>query len=373
MQVEICPCCGKLKRPRNFAAIVGEVAGVVSSPPYADGCVRTGGEDKNADRCKHRGINSGWDAYGQTPGQIGNLKAGSVDGVISSPPWADNCEGHVGSHKFGNAEAFADHMLEQDAKNPRVHARSKAALMASYERDNGKGYGTAPGNIGNLPAGNLDGIVSSPPYAATDTKPTKMGSGKGTRSDGDGAGRNKGDYHYPDSEGQIGSLPAGTLETCDGIVSSPPWDKSMNHDPGDNETTRQIGTSQRFAKYGDASGQIGNSTGETYWEAVRAVYASMHSAMKTGAVAALVCKDYVKAGKRVPLCDDTCRLLESLGFEVFERTRAWLVKTSSHPGLFGENVTRTKSRKSFFRRLAESKGSPEINWEEVIWSRKAVQ
>jgi hypothetical protein len=47
-----------------------------------------------------------------------------------------------------------------------------------------------------------------------------------------------------------------------------------------------------------------------------------------------------------------------------------LVKESSHTCLFGhEHVTR-KERKSFFRRLAEKKGSPRIDWEEVIVVRK---
>jgi len=86
-------------------------------------------------------------------------------------------------------------------------------------------------------------------------------------------------------------------------------------------------------------------------------------------MAAVVLKDYVKAGKRVPLCDDTARLLESLGFRVFERTRCWLVKEETHPSLFGGTVTKTKSRKSFFRRLAERKGSPRIDYEEVLWGR----
>jgi hypothetical protein len=108
----------------------------------------------------------------------------------------------------------------------------------------------------------------------------------------------------------------------------------------------------------------------TYWSEMAKVYRSVHQAMKPGGVMACVVKDYISKGQRVPLCDDTCRLLESLGFEVFERTRAWLVKSESHPGLFGEEVKKTKSRKSFFRRLAEKNGSPEINWEEVIWCRR---
>ncbi len=47
-----------------------------------------------------------------------------------------------------------------------------------------------------------------------------------------------------------------------------------------------------------------------------------------------------------------------------------LVKEKRHKSLYGgEIVTRTE-RKSFFRRLAESKGSPRIDYEEVLIVRK---
>jgi hypothetical protein len=34
--------------------------------------------------------------------------------------------------------------------------------------------------------------------------------------------------------------------------------------------------------------------------------------------------------------------------------------------MFGNAITKTVERKSFFRRLAEAKGSPRIDWEDVI-------
>jgi hypothetical protein len=46
-----------------------------------------------------------------------------------------------------------------------------------------------------------------------------------------------------------------------------------------------------------------------------------------------------------------------------------LVKETNHAGLFG-TITEKKERKSFFRRLAEKKGSPEINYEVVLCTRK---
>ena len=93
--------------------------------------------------------------------------------------------------------------------------------------------------------------------------------------------------------------------------------------------------------------------------------------LKPGGLLVVVVKDYVKGGKRVPLCDQTLELLQRLGFEPVERIRAMLVKETREVGLFGEHVNR-KERKSFFRRLAEHKGSPRIDWEEVLCVRKGT-
>ena len=41
-------------------------------------------------------------------------------------------------------------------------------------------------------------------------------------------------------------------------------------------------------------------------------------------------------------------------------------------GLFGEAKQLTTARKSFFRRLAEAKGSPAIDWEDVLCLTKEV-
>ncbi|HOI37895.1 MAG TPA: hypothetical protein PLF11_10995, partial [Bacillota bacterium] len=84
-----------------------------------------------------------------------------------------------------------------------------------------------------------------------------------------------------------------------------------------------------------------------------------------------VVKSYVKNKAIVPLPDDTLKLLGHIGFEPVERIHAMLVKESTERTFFGE-VTKTTSRKSFFRRLCESKGSPKIDWEEVLFVRKSV-
>jgi hypothetical protein len=178
---------------------------------------------------------------------------------------------------------------------------------------------------------------------------------------------------YGTTPGQIGALKEGTLA---GVVTSPPWEnQEPSHAQNDTPSKRRLaeqGIGSIDTAYGESDGQIGNTAGDTYWQAMHAVYGEVHKAMKPGAVMACVVKDYISGGKRVPLCDDTCTLLAHLGFDVFERTRAMLVKRDEHPGLFdeGEAVVKEVSRKSFFRRLAEKKGSPRIDHEEVLWAKR---
>jgi hypothetical protein len=125
--------------------------------------------------------------------------------------------------------------------------------------------------------------------------------------------------------------------------------------------------------YGESEGQIGREAGETYWQAMRKVYTSMFQCIRPGGYAAIVVKDYVRNWKRVPLCDDTMRLLEFIGFEPVERIHAMLVdQLPHHTDMFtGEAADKTKKeRKSFFRRLQEQRGAPSIDYEQVLFVRK---
>ena len=239
--------------------------------------------------------------------------------------------------------------------------------------------------------GECEAVVTSPPFVG------QMQDQQGNRVDWSQVkegGRNPTEARtsfgkeYGTTPGQIGSLKEGTLdgavteETCDGIVTSPPWESQMTSG-GDTAARKGIGRADASAGgalgrsqraecdgYGSSHGQIGRESGPTYWTEMAKVYRQTWLALRTGGVLCLVLKDYVKAGKRVPLCDNTCTLLEAVGFTVFERMRAWLVTREEHPSLFGGTVAKVTERKSFFRRLAEKKGSPRIDWEEVIWCRK---
>lgn len=226
-------------------------------------------------------------------------------------------------------------------------------------------------------------VVSSPPYADTPIQggganaygAKKQFDETGIWPKGSLAKTAKGGEGYSHTPGNIGNAKAGSV---DAVISSPPYESKQlsNHDsPKNYAEMEKTWPNKSFGRsvglgYGISDGQIGDTSGDSYWQAMDAVYRQCHAAIKPGGHAAIVIKDYIAKGKRVPLCDDTLRLLQHAGFEPVERVRAMLVKETTHAGLFGD-ITETKARKSFFRRLAEAKGSPPIDWEEVLFVRRA--
>ncbi len=327
------------------------VAGIVSSPPYAE-IQTTVGNVGNAVYKEYGKASSlgKHDKYGREDGQIGSLKSGAVEAVISSPPFTQGYQSGGGINKNGYGKDGADKVGER-----------------TYQ---GQGGDRTSGNIETLKEGNVQAVIASPPYSETETcgnrrEFTKYDSGE------------KRDREYGQSPGQISQLKGGSV---DGVVSSPPFEDCFagGEKVAGKFSKRPDGSAFGAGKsmettYGSTEGQIGKENGETYWEAVKAVYEACFRAIKPGGVICLVVKDYCKAGKRVRLCDDTLRLLEHIGFTPLERIHAMLVSETVENGLFGDEKT-TKQRKSFFRRLYEAK-IPEgderrIDHEEVLICRR---
>lgn len=278
--------------------------------------------------------------------------------VVTSPPYVDSMRGleHNG--------------IDVDKLNANNHHAGKSSMASSREI-----YGKSDGQIARMPAGNVSAVVTSPHYAhiaagagGINTKPAKH-DGQQSGRNGKSASQDT-NQRYGDAPGQIAGLPEGEVD-C--VVTSPPYGETLDHGGGPDTKQDYIqgGKSLMGIKegYGDSPAQIRGS-GETYWQAMAQVYASCYLAIRPGGIIAVVVKDYVSKKKRVTLCDDTALLLEHCGFEIVERVHAMLTKETRHSDLFtGETVT-TKSRKSFFRRLAEKKGSPPIDFEEVIFCRR---
>jgi len=395
---------------------LSSVIGAVMSPPFAGNSGGHGEASSGPVNARypgvferHTGSMRNGAGYGASEGQINAMPAGDpaqVIGAISSPPYegvefnADQNQADSGkplsrSHQsYSNiAGAIASPPYGGNEKSDYTHeARDRRRLGDDYA---GKGrggsfrgsenYGETDGQIGRMPMG----AITSPPYADSeqDYKEgwARFHSNGRTPSHKTDLQR---EANYGSTPGQMGALLAGDVSEVMGAITSPPYEDSLRsekHDidwlkvkpdyPGREWTPAVLDARERSHNnrlYGESDGQIVAEAGETYWAAVAQVYQELFAILPPGGACAIVVKNYVKAKQIVPLCDQTAQLLDAIGFEVVERVRAMLVKESSTPTLFGDNHIKRTSRKSFFRRLAEKNGSPEINFEEVIWAVKPV-
>ena len=286
---------------RKLCEVVEKADICISSPPFIQS---EGG--KNAGLAKpgspctkgRRAIPYGFanqSQVGETPGQLGAMKPGQVDAVISSPPYAETLKG--------------DGTQRETASESRAKRNTPGGSLGQSQRT--QGYGS-DGNLGNLKPGNVDAIVSSPPYE-TDALGHSRGKAGLARDKIYGAG--------PDTQ------------------------------------------------YGRTEGNLGNGSGDTFWQAASEIVQQCHKILRPGGHAIWVVKSFVRKGAIVDFPGDWRRLCESVGFKTVCEHHAMLVKETKTDGLFGEIVEK-KERKSFFRRLAEAKGSPPIDYEVVICCEK---
>ena len=164
------------------------------------------------------------------------------------------------------------------------------------------------------------------------------------------------------------------IAEADIVISSPPYEGALDpkrggqkHKPGcrQGETQRrQLG----LEGYGSAE-NLGHKSHDTFWQAAKEIVQQCHQILKPGGHAIWVVKAFVRKGSRVDFPGDWRRLCESVGFRTVCTHHAMLVKETTGNGLFGE-ITEKKERKSFFRRLAESKGSPAIDFEVILCMEK---
>lgn len=314
----------------------GELGAVVSSPPYAEslGDGKSGIDwGKQADR--ETDHPHGWDGetYGRADGQLGRMKAGDLDAMVSSPPWQRGAEGALRKEKFKDPEAFAAAMSANDGQGTR-NATTPASRLAQMERDSSRVYGDSEGQLGAMSPGSLDGAVSSPPYE-------KQGEGGGIAA----SMRYESDYPLTAQDG--------------GLVRTKQAKRS----------TFSLG----YQNQTDDSDNLANGSGETFWAAARQIMEQCYQALAPGAVAIWVLKGFVRKKKYVDFPDQWRQLGEACGFESLEWIRAWLVEDrGAQWDLWGSLEERTVERKSFFRRLYEKKARAEKHWNSVARSSQAT-
>lgn len=294
---------------RRLAEVIQGADVVCSSPPYVSGGHHT--DVFNAWNVNNRGqgIQKDSAGYGSSLGQLGAMKEGDFDMVVSSPPFnAQMNSGGSGTTNFIRDQAI------QTGRDP--DSPSRTVLNQS------KQWPQTEGQLASLPEGRFEAVISSPPY-----------------------------------EGSMNSEKHGI-----------DWTKTTKDYPGrviHQARIEQHKFHHNHRHYGKSDGQLGAECGPTFWSASREIVAQCYAILKPYGHTIWVCKDFIRKGKRVPFSDRWQALCESVGFRLVCRHRAMLVTTWEEETLFGVKFKK-KDRKSFFRRLTEKKGNPPIDWEDVL-------
>lgn len=313
---------------RQLRQVVAGAQGAVSSPPFSPVGSQMIGQ--------HQGVRGYYQETGRQPEQqfspsnLGNLPPGDFASVIGSPPYADSLE------KSGGI----------DPDKSKYIGGPHSQMNNSDTR-----YGTTPGQLGAMHA------VGPPPFADSlnSDDPDRRG---GLFHDPRRRNDRTLTAEYGESEGQLGRMHA---------VGSPPFESNNACNDPKYQTGRTNGGGPLHSDYGDTAGQLGQSTGDSFWEAASLIMSEVAAILPPGAFAVWVCKRFVRDGAIVEFSQQWAALGEHHGFETVEWIRAWLVEEQAEQMTLDGGVKRkSKERKSFFRRLAESKGSPRIDWEDVI-------
>ena len=303
-------------------------------------------------------------------GDSRNLAAilqGQAEASVSSPPFSDSLE--TKDENFVRKAA-----VDALSGKTKGHGSSQEYLDRA---GTWAGYGSTPGNLGNMkstPAGLADAMVSSPPYAETPIAGYDGSMGDQWRETGKtprqrSGGKLLNEQYGGTSPGQLGAMRA-TESGLDAAVSSPPFENGqpLANPANTYKVFEHIGSVQLGQDgYGKTDGNIGNSTGSDFWAASRTIVDQLYRVLAPGAHCVWVLKAFVKAGKIVPFPEQWQAMCEAAGFETVHVHHAMLVKTKgTQIDMDGNSHTKTIARKSFFRRLAESKGSPRIDYEIIL-------
>lgn len=258
---------------------------------------------------------------------------GAAEACISSPPFMQTSGGHNVTATEG---VLAD-----------------AALIARHSGGNraSNAYGYTEGQLGNLPPGNVEAVISSPPYA----EGLGHGMTKTRQIDIDKGLLSLAQSNYGSTPGQLASLPRGA-PPFDGCVSSPPYEASLHTpDEGDNKTRERYpdwhgsGAAGYQRQYSASIENLGNDSGETFWSAAREIVAQVYQVLAPGAHAIWVTKRYIKDKKIVEFTEQWIALCESIGFKTLHIHRAMLVKhNGTQYKTDGSKEERRVESKSFF-------------------------
>lgn len=313
----------------------GEISAIITSPPFEkSNCVRENSEEfwkKAKEMGKRWGSKppSGTEQKQYSEDNIGNLPF--VDTVITSPPYADAKKGEADEEKMAERwdKAAEDKDWNTWSKTWKTEGRKRALKSL------GSGYSKSEENIGNLPVGDIDAVITSPPYSGSVNAPNdperraermkKAGLDPKTIVGGK-ARCGQVDWKYGDSKENIGNLSHGEI---DAVITSPPYLKSADAGAGVNrqrEGDVKIGCATKGREVSDPEAVDNTKTyGEisevdfkenkkpTYLSEMFKVYSNMFKVLKKGGRAIVIIKPFIREKKVIDLPYHTWLLMQKAG------------------------------------------------------------
>lgn len=180
--------------------------------------------------------------------------------------------------------------------------------------------------LGKVVKEKVSKIISSPPYAETVSpfaRGTALSKDKGTKIGCHNIGEG-----YSENKNNIGNLKHGEI---DKIITSPPYAEQVqssrhsDHQPGRRkERLAEAGYDPEKYwsgkcdvtwEYGKDKENIGNLKQQTYLEAMYLVYCQCFKVLKPEGLMILITKDFIRSQKRIRLGEDTIKLCQMARFK----------------------------------------------------------
>ena len=282
---------GTGSHPDNIDSLpYGEIDKCIFSPPFKEQMLDTDWMNENYPR-RHRGKHNPKE---QEPENIGNLPYGQIDKIVTSPPYTA-----FGASREGEKIRTGKSKIHKEKSLPTVYTEEQTD------------------NIGNKSYGNIDSIITSPPY-----------------------------------EGSVSASTGGERD----MASARQREKRLR-DKGYDPVKYQGGVGRNLEvdfQYSKDDGNIGNLKSDTYLQAMLQVYQQCYKVLKPEGLMILVTKNFIRNKQVIRLDLDTIKLCEQAGFSFLERHYRKLPSQS-------------------FWRVIYSKKHPEveqINFEDVVVFKK---
>ena len=237
----------------------GNIDKIMFSPPYLTfGASRQGKKIRTGQSKIHQEKSLPTTYTEQQTDNIGNLSYGSIDSIITSPPY--------------------ENIIAEGNAGPLAHASHDPNF-----RDIRQGY-----------SDRVDAIVSSPPYEGSLEASSRY---------------TKGGIPSRDAKlGQTGSYADFDIQEIASKVSSGFQSE---------EAIKKISGCARG--YSAKQENIGNLKSDSYLQAMLEVYQNCFNVLKSGGLLILVTKNFIRNKKEVRLDEDTIKLCEQAGFAFVER------------------------------------------------------